>query len=249
MKPLVGISMSQDHGYENYARDFVRTTYTLAIAQAGGIPVLLANLPESVELLRRCDGLLLTGGGDFDPGRFGASDQGTDWSGVSKERDASELAFLAEANRLDLPTFGICRGVQALAVGFGGTLIQDIPSVRPDSRVKHSQKQAREEVTHDVEVDMGSTVGAIVGESRFKVNSFHHQAIERVPEGWRVAAVAPDGIVEAMEYPGDRFLLGVQWHPEDLVASQQVAERLFKHFVDACSAYRARRGTNVGNSD
>lgn len=241
MKPFVGISMSHDHGYQGYARDFVRTTYVDAVRQAGGIPVLLANVDESVALFPQLDGLLLTGGGDFDPKTFGAEDRGTDWSGVSPERDRSELAFLAEANQRNMPVFGICRGLQAMTVGFGGSLIQDIPSARPDSTLGHSQKVAREEVTHEVAIQPGSRVAEIIGETQVAVNSFHHQAIDQVPTGFDVAATAPDGIVEAIEHPGDRFLVGVQWHPEDLVGGHEAARRLFKHFVDACAAYHAGR--------
>lgn len=248
MKPLVGVSMSQDHEYLGYARDFVRSTYIEAIRDAGGIPVLLANVPESVELFSLLDGLLLTGGGDFDPGRFGAGDEGTHWSGVSKSRDASELAFIDEANRRDLPVFGICRGLQALAVGFGGSLIQDIPSARPDTLLHHSQEEAREEATHEVVVEPGTQVAQIVGEEKFGVNSFHHQAIQVVPTGFIVSANAPDGIIEAMEYPGERFLLGVQWHPEDLVGGHPTAKRLFQHFVAACQDYHARREQHVSTS-
>jgi len=248
MAPLVGISMSRDNTFQGYSRDWVRSTYIHAIIEAGGIPVLLANVDTSVELLSQCDGLLLTGGGDVDPGRFGASDMGTDWSGVSPDRDQSELRFIEEANRLDMPTFGICRGIQALAVGFGGTLIQDIPSARPDIVLHHSQKEPRETVTHPVQVEQQSRVGQIVQSANFSVNSFHHQAIDRIPDGWQVAATSPDGIVEAMEYPGERFLIGVQWHPEDLVHGEEPAQRLFKSFVNACQAYQAKRRTYVGNS-
>lgn len=247
MKPMIGISMSRDYAYQGYARDFVRATYINAIVSAGGIPVLLANVDESQELLRQCDGLLLTGGGDIDPGCFGAQDAGTDWTGVSPERDQSELRFIDMANHLDMPIFGICRGVQALAVGFGGSLIQDIPSAH-ETPLQHSQPEKREMRTHGVNVVRESRVGELVLEPTFEVNSFHHQAIDRMPDGWRVVAHAEDGIIEAMEYPGDRFLIGVQWHPEDLVAAEGPDQRLFKGFVEASLAYRARRGHYVGNS-
>lgn len=248
MKPLVGISMSRDNNFGGSARDFVRTTYINAIVAAGGIPLLLANVDESLDLLSHCHGLLLTGGGDADPNLFGALDQGTEWSGVVPERDRSELAFLSLANRSDMPVFGICRGVQILAVGFGGTLIQDIPRARPDTPLKHSQDGPRGQLTHAVHVVEGSRVAEIVGIADFEVNSFHHQAIDRVPDGWQISAEAPDGVIEAIEHPGERFLMGVQWHPEDLVVHQEPASRLFQKFVDACRAYQAQGGNNVGNS-
>ncbi|MCY0878593.1 MAG: gamma-glutamyl-gamma-aminobutyrate hydrolase family protein [Firmicutes bacterium] len=242
MKPLVALSMSRDNQSEGASRDFLRTTYVDAVIQAGAIPVLLPNVPVSVELLRRCDGLILTGGGDVDPAMFGAEDEGTQWAGVSRERDAAEHLFVQEAETLGMPVFGICRGIQVLAVAYGGTLIQDIPRRRPDSPIAHSQRARRQQPTHEVTVDESSRLAQILGETRIAVNSFHHQAIDRVPEGWRVVAQAPDQIVEAMEYPGDRLLFGVQWHPEDLVGDRVEAQRLFRAFVDACRAFQARKG-------
>ncbi|MCY0897608.1 MAG: gamma-glutamyl-gamma-aminobutyrate hydrolase family protein [Firmicutes bacterium] len=242
MKPLVAISMSRDNQFEGYAREFLRTTYIEAVAQAGAIPVLLPNMAISLELLRQCDGLILSGGGDVDPKTFGAVDDGTDWSGVAVERDQAELAFIREAERLGMPVFGICRGVQMLAVAYGGTLIQDIPRRRPDTTLRHSQGVSREEATHDVTVSANSRLAEIVGNPHFFVNSFHHQAIDRVPDGWHVVAEAPDAIIEAIEYPGERLVFGVQWHPEDLVEAQVEARRLFQAFVDACCGFRSQKG-------
>nr|WP_275107328.1 gamma-glutamyl-gamma-aminobutyrate hydrolase family protein [Sulfobacillus harzensis] len=243
---MIGISMSRDYQYQNTARDFVRATYLDAVRRAGGIPVPLANVEESLAIFPLLSGLLLTGGGDFDPGLFGEPDRGTDWSGVSRERDQSELAFIEEANRREMPIFGICRGAQALAIGFGGSLIQDLPSARPDpGLLSHSQKAERVEVTHQVSTVPGSRLHALTKETEFHVNSFHHQAVDRVPTDFVVAATAPDGVIEAIEKPGHRFLLGVQWHPEDLESQYDTAARLFRGFVEACQAYLARRETNV----
>ena len=123
-QPLIGISMSREEKSDSPARDWVRRTYMVAIIEAGGIPVLLPNETSSWELLRHCHGLLLTGGGDFDPATFGAADQGTKMSGVSKARDTTELGLIKVAEELDMPTFGICRGLQALTVAGGGALVQ-----------------------------------------------------------------------------------------------------------------------------
>ena len=247
MKPIVGISMSREAA-EGYPRDFLRATYIEAVRRAGAVPLLLANCDESVSLLELCDGLLLTGGGDVDPTTFGAADDGTEWAGVSPDRDRTELALIAAADHLNLPVFGICRGMQVMAVAYGGTLIQDIPRRRPDSALHHSQKESRERVTHSVDLEPDSRAAEVAGNTHFEVNSFHHQAVDRMPDGWRVVGRASDQLVEAMERPGERYLLGVQWHPEDLATAHQPAQQLFEKFVEACLAYQAGREQHVGRS-
>lgn len=243
MRPVIGVSTSREIS-QGYPRDYLRGTYSDALLQAGGLPLLLANVDESVQLLSQCDGLLLTGGGDVDPTMFGRGDEGTDWSGVSADRDRVELLLVEEANRLNLPIFGICRGIQVLAVAFGGTLIQDIPTRLSDTPIKHSQGQPRSRVTHEVTVIPNSRVAKIMGTHTLEVNSFHHQAVDQAPSDWRIVANASDGVIEAIEYPGERFLLGVQWHPEDLVGEELYARRLFQEFAAACAGYCAVQRRN-----
>lgn len=218
-----------------YPRDYLRSTYIEAIVKFGGLPVLLPNLPSSVDLLADCQGLMLTGGGDFDPVLFHQPDRGTDWSGVCPERDATELALMAEADRRGLAILGICRGIQALAVGFGGALVQDIASAFPDTPIKHSQAEVRRRVSHAVTVMPETRMHAVLGQLSLEVNSFHHQSVERVPAGWVASARADDGLIEAMEKPGERYVLGVQWHPEDLVGDEESARRIFVRFIEAAS--------------
>ena len=153
--------------------------------------------------------------------------------GVSPERDATELALLREAAP-DLPILGICRGIQALAVAYGGTLIQDVPSQRP-SELGHAQGGARDARTHGVHVAPDSQLGAILGSHDIRVNSFHHQAVDRVPDGFRVVAWADDGLVEGIESNARPFCLGVQWHPENLTGVEEHARRLFVALVEAAS--------------
>ncbi|PSR23527.1 MAG: peptidase C26 [Sulfobacillus acidophilus] len=239
MKPVIGVSTSREMS-GGYPRDYVRETYLDAVCKAGGIPMLLANVDESVQLLNHCDGLLLTGGGDVDPQRFGQADQGTQWAGVSEDRDRVELLLVEEANRVHMPIFGICRGVQMLAVAFGGTLIQDIALRMPGTPIKHSQAQPRRRVTHAVTVASESRLAQIVGASALEVNSFHHQAVDQVPSEWRTVAQAEDGVIEAIEHPGDRFLMGVQWHPEDLIGDELAARRLFENFVAVCADWHTQ---------
>lgn len=238
MRPLIGISVSRETGSDGVPRDFVRSTYLHAIQRAGGVPVMLANINESAETLKSCHGLLLTGGGDFDPARYGASDAGTKWDGVSPDRDSTELLLTETAYALSLPIFGICRGIQALAVAGEGSLIQDIPSRYPSSELHHYQDEARSQVTHPVRVEESSHLGTILGTQEVWVNSFHHQAVNTVPDGWVVTAYAEDGLIEGMERPDYPFAIGVQWHPEDLVDSRPEALQLFISFVQAARQYQ-----------
>ncbi len=238
MRPLIGISVSRETGSDGVPRDFVRSTYLHAIQRAGGVPVMLANINESAETLKSCHGLLLTGGGDFDPARYGASDAGTKWDGVSPDRDSTELLLTETAYALSLPIFGICRGIQALAVAGEGSLIQDIPSRYPSSELHHYQDEARSQVTHPVRVEESSHLGTILGTQEVWVNSFHHQAVNTVPDGWVVTAHAEDGLIEGMERPDYPFAIGVQWHPEDLVDSRPEALQLFISFVQAARQYQ-----------
>lgn len=239
-QPLIGISMSREEKSDTTTRDWLRRTYIVAIIEAGGIPVPLPNESSSTALLRKCHGLLLTGGGDFDPATFGASNLGTEMSGVSTARDTTELGLIRVADGLKMPTFGICRGIQALTVAGGGSLIQDIPSARPDSPIHHSQEEPRPEVTHRVVLETGTRLADILRTTTVSVNSFHHQAIDRAPAGYVVTAHSDDGIIEAIEDPTALFRIGVQWHPEDLQSHQAEAKSLFTKFVEAASEYQER---------
>lgn len=242
--PVIGITMSREEATDkkNYSRDWLRSTYVVAVSTAGGIPVALPNEGTSVTAVQKLHGLLLTGGPDFHPGLFGQADEGTQWEGWSRARDETELQLIRAARALGMPIFGICRGAQALAVAGGGTLVQDIRRRWPDTPIEHSQKRPRTETTHAVSIVPGTRLGAILGESRFSVNSYHHQAVDRLPEGWQVAARADDGVIEAIESAEASFAIGVQWHPEDLVDNEATARALFSAFVSAARRYQERGG-------
>jgi putative glutamine amidotransferase len=160
---------------------------------------------------------------------------------VSPARDDLELGLTRRAVADAVPLFAICRGMQVLNVALGGTLVQDILSERPGALV-HSQKAPRHEATHPVKVlGEGTRLGRVLGALEVEVNSMHHQAIERLGDGLREVAWAPDGVVEGLEMPDEeRFVLGVQWHPEELVGHDQAARNLFAAIVDA--ARRRARG-------
>ena len=236
-KPIIGITTS--HVADNVLpNDRLSSSYILAIRDAGGMPVLLPNIGDA-EALDLVDALVISGGGDFDPKTFGRAPNGANMAWVSAERDQTELALLRTAPP-DLPILGICRGIQALAVAYGGTLIQDLPTERP-SEIVHAQEMGRDARTHGVNIEPASQLARTLGATAIRVNSFHHQAVDRLPSGFRAVAWADDGLLEGIEFPERPFCLGVQWHPENLTGNEEHARRLFSAVVQAALAYRLRR--------
>jgi putative glutamine amidotransferase len=220
MRPVIALTCSTEAG-----RDAANRSYSEAVRRAGGVPVLLPLGGDEVEVrtaMAAAQGLLLTGGVDLDPGVYGAERQ-PECGEVDRPRDELDRLALAEALRRDLPVLGICRGAQALAAFLGGTLHQDIP--------RHRQTEARNVPTHDVQVEEGTRLAQIVGAGIVRVNSFHHQAVRDVPPGYRVAAQAADGTIEAVEAEDGRFRVGVQWHPEDMAAECARQHALFEAMV------------------
>jgi putative glutamine amidotransferase len=233
--PLIGITTSITVGTVP-ERAYVNGAYVRAVQAAGGIPVLLTPhfTPEvQAALWQRLNGLVLTGGGDIEPGRFGEARHPT-VDEVSPARDDLEIDLTRRAVAENVPLFAICRGIQVLNVALGGTLVQDLPSEWPNA-LPHSQKAPRTHPTHAVKVmGEGTHLGRVLGALEVEVNSMHHQAIKQLGEGLREVGWAPDGVVEGVEMPGDdRFVLGVQWHPEELVAHDQAARNLFTAIVEA----------------
>jgi len=232
--PLVGVTTSVTVG-QTPERAYVNAAYLRAVQQAGGVPVALpphldANARERLWPL--LDALVLTGGGDIDPERFDERPHAAVYD-VAPARDALEFALTERALGTGLPLLAICRGIQVLNVTLGGSLVQDLPTEAPGP-IAHSQAAPREEPTHDVKVLDGTRLGAVVQRAELAVNSFHHQAIRRLGRGLRAVAWAPDGVIEAVDMPSARGLvLGVQWHPEDLVGHDAAARRLFAALVEA----------------
>jgi putative glutamine amidotransferase len=193
--------------------------YVRALARAGAIPVVLPPLPEDAvsALLAPLAGVCLSGGPDLDPSAYGAAPS-PDLGPVEPALDLFELEVARQADAMGLPILGICRGAQALNVARGGTLHQHLPAIT-DNTVDHRQSAPGWEETHDVRVDPHSRLAAILGVTELRVNSFHHQAVDRLGEGLKAVAWAVDGTIEAIEAieaEGDRLVLGVQWHAETL---------------------------------
>ena len=241
-RPLIGLSTSVTTE-ATPERAYLNTAYVHAVQQAGGVPVLLpphldAGAREALQ--ERLDGVVLSGGGDIDPARYGETRHPRTVD-ISAERDDLELLLVHRALERDTPLLAICRGIQVLNVALGGTLHQDLPD-DPGGPIAHAQTEPRPRPTHVVKVmTEGTRLGAIVGDAELAVNSFHHQGLRRLGDGLRAVAWAPDGLVEAVEMTGERFVVGVQWHPEDLVGHDPAARSLFAAVVDAARRRAAQR--------
>lgn len=210
--------------------------YTDAVRCHGGVPLLIPMYTDADTLEYMCgvaDGFLFSGGVDVDPSYYGEEKlNGT--VEVDPVRDALEMTGLGIVLKTNKPIMGICRGIQSVNVGMGGTLYQDIPSQRP-SDICHRQSAPATEPTHKVTTVPGTKLGALTGGS-FMTNSFHHQGIKTPAPGLRVAALAADGMIEALESVDDRFILLVQWHPEFTHSSDPVSDALFTSFIEAAKA-------------
>ena len=231
---LIGVSMSITVG-TSPERAYVNSTYLHAVQQAGGVPVALPPQLSAASLQQlggELRGLLLTGGGDMDPALFGEAPHAT-LHDVAPARDTLETGALHLALARGLPVLAVCRGIQVLNVALGGSLYQDV-ATDAGTQLPHSQKEPRDQPTHKVKVKPGSRLAETLGTDELEVNSMHHQAIKRLGRGLTAVAWAPDQIVEGVEL-GDpaRFVLGVQWHPEELVGHSEPARRLFAAFVAA----------------
>ena len=242
--PLIGVTMSTTPDgvqADTPPRAWLNNAYFLAVLEAGGIPILLPPHLEGSALdvlWARLDGILLTGGGDVDPARFG-EDRHATVSDVSDARDRLEIDVTERAMHAGRPLLAICRGIQVLNVALGGSLYQDIAS-EMGSPLAHSQSEPRDHATHPVKVmGEGTRLGATLGAPEVEVNSFHHQAIKRLGRGLREVAWAPDGIIEGIEITdGNTLVLGVQWHPEELVAHDPAPRNLFRTLVAVAESDR-----------
>lgn len=243
-RPLIGVTVSeirskQDaqriaHGEPTQTEMTLGLAYMRAVERAGGLPVALAPLdPDSVEpLLDHLGGLLLTGGPDLDPSAYGAEAH-PEIGPTDAAVDAFELALCRQADARGLPILGICRGAQVLNVARGGTLHQHVPRLG-DGALQHRQLESGDRTTHTVSVSADSALAQIVGAGPVQVNSFHHQAIDRLGLALGPVAWAEDDLVEAIEDLDGRFVLGVQWHAETLIDRREHLA-LFERLVEVAA--------------
>ncbi len=233
-QPVIGLTLDSEPpgGYSKTHHWYaLRENYCEAVTRAGGLPILLPHEPAQAQAyLALIDGLVVTGGAfDVDPAIFGAATRHA--SVTTKDRRTEfELAVTRGAVEADKPVLGICGGQQLLNVALGGTLIQHIPD-EVAGALAHEQPNPRSEAGHTVRVSEGTLLRRITGMAELPVNSAHHQAVKELAPGFIVDAVAPDGVVEGIEDPRRRFLIGVQWHPEYFISEGD--SRLFAAFIDA----------------
>jgi putative glutamine amidotransferase len=242
--PLVGVTGHRRFGFEvqrlpafvaQEPMEVHLSPYVRSVAQAGGAPVLMTREADAVAVVDRLDALVLAGGEDVDPRRYGAVPPATA-TYVDPGRDEMELALLAAATAKGIPVLGICRGLQFINVARGGTLITDLAVGTGESHAFYGYPGP--ERTHEVEISAGSTLAGLLG-TRLKVNSYHHQAIDRPGAGVEVVAKASDGVIEAIEISSER-ILAVQWHPEvfggDPVFEWLISEATGTHVTEALGA-------------
>lgn len=234
MSPIIGITCKKVGNI---------TDYTDAIEAFGGQPRPFTSLSRDPmpDDLSEIDGLLMPGGGDIDPCRYNEPRYHVKGiskiKGVSKSRDALEIQLCQMALAADIPIFGICRGIQVMNIATGGSLHQDIHTQLTNCLL-HKDEKIRTDIQHPIQLQPSSLLNQLTDESTTKVNSAHHQAVKVIGEGFVVTAQSEDGIIEAIENPSKRFVIGVQYHPERMLKEPELrahGQKLFEAFINAAS--------------
>lgn len=222
MRPVIGITANYNLEEKTFT---LREYYVNSVIRAGGLPLILAAQTAFIkEYLKLCDGIVFTGGGDLDPRYFG-QDPSAQLGEINPLRDEFEIELARQVLVSGQAALGICRGCQIMNIAVGGSLIQHL-----STDLCHEQKAPRDYPIHDIFIASDSRLSSILGSDKISVNSFHHQAVDQPGDGIYCSAYAQDGTVEAIEYKGDAFYLGVQWHPECM--SDQSALKLFSALVE-----------------
>lgn len=245
-EPVIGIlgDTMRHHtaAFGDVGKHYVNQKYVSAVEKNGGIPLILpvsGDLDQLHTTLPLCDGLLLPGGEDVDPSLYGEGPHRC-LGEIRPAHDRFLLSGLSLAAELGLPCLGICKGMQIMAVHSGGTLYQDIYSQLQGELLLHCQHGQRDYLVHQVSVKSGSHLYRILGQERLSVNSMHHQSVHTLGPNMEVAALADDGIIEAIESP-DGLMVGVQWHPEELTETSELMNRLFADLAERAAKRRSQR--------
>jgi len=239
-RPRIGITMRLELSTDRF---YLARHYSEAIEAVGAAPVHISLIPQPQyisAIVDSLDGVLLPGSdSDVDPLRYGVQPR-PQLGSVVPLKDETDLLVLEEIERRNLPLLAICFGMQILNVFRGGTLIQDIATQLPNA-IKHEQGSPRDRPSHTVSLDKTSLLAALTKNQRAVVNSHHHQAIESLGNDLKGTAWASDGLIEAIEDTRpNRFAVGVQWHPELGWEKDELSQKLFAQFVQACATYRSR---------
>ena len=234
-KPLIGISLGWSE-----TKNSVNNTYVNSVLMNGGVPYLIP-VTDNVEVLRQIvaqlDGIIFTGGEDFAPAYFGEEEH-EHLGEVNVTRDTYDLTLFKLASDRNIPTLGICRGLQLINVGMGGTLYQDLPSEKP-SDINHRQSEAGTVASHSVSVVEGSLMHQILGQKEVQVNTFHHQAIEKLAPGLKIVGWANDSVPEMIEAYPHRQIIGTQFHPEIFTnAGDELMGKLFKFLIGKAETFQ-----------
>lgn len=233
--PVIGISGNFREGDCTLAQ-----AYYMSVVEAGGTPVVIPSYDNEkalVSLMDTLDGIIFSGGADIDPDYLG--EEPLDCISINPRRDAQELMLVHLAAERHIPILGICRGIQIITAALGGKLYQDIKTQHDRPCLEHSQTIARGLPSHEVRLEKDSILYSLFGKENLAVNSFHHQAVKAVPEGFRITAVAPDGIIEGMESDSFRAIMGVQWHPECfLMENDHTMMPIFGWLIGQASLFR-----------
>jgi gamma-glutamyl-gamma-aminobutyrate hydrolase PuuD len=240
--PVIGVADTYKDGM-----CYVPRTYIEAVLESGGIPVVVPLMRDDstiVKLLKSIDGIIFSGGGDFDPAYY--HEKPVPQIGkINAPRDTFELRLIHLAAENNVPILGICRGLQLINIAFGGSLYQDIPTQYHDKSVPHRQKKPNNEPSHSVIVEDSTVFSKMVGEKILMVNSAHHQAVIRLADGFTVSGKSADGIIEAMEkIDSAHWILGVQFHPEQLINKDKTLLKIFQGFIDEAGKVRGLK-TNL----
>ena len=245
--PLVAVTATVRE-IDGVQRVRLNAAYVRSLESAGLVPVVIPPLADSgaaMRVLEAVSGLVLSGGEDVDPSRYGDAPH-AELGPVNCARDETELALLVAARDRGLPTLAICRGIQVVNVALGGTLVQDLPSQR-EGVGAHEIDDERTSRVHGVSIDPSSRLANILGVQSLGVNSIHHQAVDRLGQSMRVTARADDGVIEGVESDDPTWwMVGVQWHPEELTSTPEPWDRrLFAAFASACRARVSSTSTSL----
>ena len=256
-RPIIGIPTQTLQSLGGIPAEFppswvMSQRYITTLIAAGAIPWMIPLVASDEETTRGIyeglDGVFLPGGADIDPASYG-QERHAACDRSDPARDAMELVLARWAVDEGKPVLGVCRGLQLINLALGGTLYQDLASLREGS-IKHdyfpfSGQYSRDHLAHPVRIAGGSRLAEIFGEGELRVNSMHHQGIRDLASGLTPTAIAPDGLIEAAELSGEQFVVGVQWHPEALTDGDAGARRLFSEFIEASREWAKARSAGV----